>query len=385
MANNKLIIAAAGSGKTTYLVKRALEIKDQTVLVTTYTEANELEIRRKFVEINKFIPSNITIQTWFSFLLQHGVKPFQGGVYAPAIAGMLLVNEQSGLWFRDKRTKAPVYYSEGKHFDKHYMNINSKLYSDKLAKFVIRCNEKSEGAVIDRLTRIFQNIFIDEVQDLAGYDLEIIKLFFESRTSTLLVGDPRQVTYLTHNEKLHSGYKDGKIDAFITDKCQKGAYVIDREALGVSHRNCKELCEFSSKLFPDYTPTVSCDCVDCKKTVSKHNGVFLVRSKDVERYVSQYKPVVLRYSGARDNEWNFGKSKGLGFDRVLIYPTDPIINYLKKGSLTKKVSGKIKPAFDISKFYVAVTRPRFSVGVVYDFNDAENFIEGVNRYDGANF
>lgn len=383
MANNRLIIAAAGSGKTTYLVKRALEIKDQTVLVTTYTEANELEIRRKFVEINKFIPSNITIQTWFSFLLQHGVKPFQGGVYASDIAGMLLVNEQSGLWFRDKKNK-PVYYSEDKYFEKHYLSVNSKLYSDKIAKFVIRCNEKSGGAVIDRLTRIFQHVFVDEVQDLAGYDLEILKLLFQSKTSIMLVGDPRQVTYLTHNERLHSGYKDGKIDAFIADKCQKDACEIDRETLGVSHRNCKELCDFSSKLFPDYPPTTPCDCIGCRTTKSKHNGLFLVRSIDVHQYTSEYNPAVLRHSGARENEWNFGKSKGLTFDRILIYPTETIMDYLRTGNLTKKVAGKIKPALDISKFYVAVTRPRFSVGIVCDFNNEDRFIQGVNFYDGAN-
>ena len=44
-------------------------------------------------------------------------------------------------------------------------------------------------------------IFIDEVQDLAGSDLELIKLLFKTNSNTTLVGDPRQVTYLTHNEK----------------------------------------------------------------------------------------------------------------------------------------------------------------------------------------
>lgn len=44
---NRLIIAAAGSGKTTYLVKHAMQQLD-SVLITTYTIANELEIRKKF-------------------------------------------------------------------------------------------------------------------------------------------------------------------------------------------------------------------------------------------------------------------------------------------------------------------------------------------------
>lgn len=38
---NKLVIAGAGSGKTTYLVKQALAVASKRVLITTYTESNE--------------------------------------------------------------------------------------------------------------------------------------------------------------------------------------------------------------------------------------------------------------------------------------------------------------------------------------------------------
>lgn len=52
---SSLIIAAAGAGKTTFLVKKALEISEN-VLITTYTDANEQSIRDKFYEINGCIP-----------------------------------------------------------------------------------------------------------------------------------------------------------------------------------------------------------------------------------------------------------------------------------------------------------------------------------------
>lgn len=39
-----------------------------------------------------------------------------------------------------------------------------------------------------------------------------------------------------------------------------------------------------------------------------------------------------------------------------------------------------KNAFDIAKFYVAVTRARYSVGIVYDFDDEETFINNINKY-----
>lgn len=48
---SSLIIAAAGAGKTTFLVKQALKISEN-ILITTFTDANEQSIREKFYEIN---------------------------------------------------------------------------------------------------------------------------------------------------------------------------------------------------------------------------------------------------------------------------------------------------------------------------------------------
>ena len=138
---NRLIIAAAGSGKTTYLVNEALQQSD-SVLITTYTIANELEIRKKFLEINGCVPSNVTIQTWYSFLLQHGVRPFQGVILEDKIMGMILVNEKSGKKCDGKM--GPIYYRE-EEYKKFYFTDGMKMYSDKIAKFVCRCEEKTKG------------------------------------------------------------------------------------------------------------------------------------------------------------------------------------------------------------------------------------------------
>ena len=47
MTNNKLIVAAAGSGKTTFLINEALKQQNAKILITTYTEANEAEIKAR--------------------------------------------------------------------------------------------------------------------------------------------------------------------------------------------------------------------------------------------------------------------------------------------------------------------------------------------------
>ena len=74
-------------------------------------------------------------------------------------------------------------------FKKYYFTSNWRIFSDKLSKFVEKCNTVTNGDVISRICRIYSHIYIDEVQDLAGYDLELIKLLFKSRSNILLVGD----------------------------------------------------------------------------------------------------------------------------------------------------------------------------------------------------
>ncbi|WP_037939929.1 UvrD-helicase domain-containing protein [Sulfurospirillum arcachonense] len=353
---NKLIIAAAGAGKTTYLIKEALK-QDKEVLITTYTEANESEIKKKFIEINGAIPKNVTIQTWFSMLLQHGVKPYQDYLTDKKINGMLLVNEQSGLKFRGK---FPVYYKE-EEVDKHYFSKEYKIYSDKLSKFVFKCNEKSKGVVFDRISRIYEYVFIDEVQDLAGYDLELIKLLFQTNSNIVLVGDSRQVTYLTHHAKKYPKYKDGKIKEFIQNECKRITVEIDEESLNCSYRNNELICKFSSKLFPDYAVPTS-----KQNDEVEHKGIFFIREKDIDTYLAQYQPLQLVWNrgkkvNANYSVMNFGESKGLGFDRVLIYPTQKILDFILKN---KSLDGTSR-----AKFYVAITRARHSVGIVYTYLD----------------
>lgn len=358
MNTNKLIIAAAGSGKTTLLVNEALKNSSEKILITTYTQANEEEIRKKFIKLNKCIPENITIQTWFSFLLKHGVRPYQGCLFETEIKGMILVNNQSAK------------YSKESNIQKHYFTDGQKIYSDKISKFIYKCNEKSNGSVIDRLSRIYSHIYIDEVQDLAGYDLELLKLLFKCNSSTLLVGDPRQGTYSTNSSSKNKKYKKSKIVFFF--EAIPSEVETDNTSLTTNYRGVSDICNLSNKLFPDLQNTKS---GNTKKT--GHDGIFLVRSQDTEKYLQKFNPMQLRNTKktkVNDNfkVMNFGGSKGLSFKRVLIYPTKPICDWLKNNHSDLAPTSR-------AKLYVAITRPKYSVGIVYDFDNKTN-IEGVTKY-----
>lgn len=369
MTNNKLIVAAAGSGKTTFLIDEALKQQNAKILITTYTEANETEIRKKIIERNKYIPENITVQTWFSFLLQHGAKPYQGVLFNKDIKGLLLVNEQSGLKYRTNKG-VPVYYKEDDEFEKHYFTLNQRIYSDKLSKFVIRCNEKSKGSVIDRLSRIYTHIFVDEVQDLAGYDLEFLKLLFSSSISTLLVGDPRQGTYSTNNAQKNKKYQKSQILNFFEDKSIQ--IETDQTTLVINHRCVESICALSNKLFPDLPKTTSGN-----SRIKDHTGVFFVKRNDVDKYLETYTPIQLRWDKRVmvNNKYlikTFGETKGLTFQRVLVYPTQIFTKWITDNGIDI-------PPTSRAKYYVALTRAEYSVAILYDYEDG-TFIDGIQNY-----
>ena len=399
MKNNKLIISAAGSGKTTHLVNKALGLpKTEQILITTYTNENEEEIRKKILDKHKSIPQNITVQGRFSFLLQHGVRPYQGAMndmlFKNDIKGMLLSEGKSAPKCDSKgqplflKGRIPIYYGEN-DFKKFYFTNNWNIYSDKISKFIVGCNEKTNGEIISRISRIYAHIFIDEVQDLAGFDLSIIKLLLESDIEIILVGDPRQVTYLTNHYNKYPKYKNGKIKEFIQNECNSliDENTIDETTLKKSHRNNKDICDYSSRLYPEFAKSEPCNCEECRNNVTEHEGVFLVRTIDIKEYLIKYKPIQLIWNSKTPTKSSFpaltfGKSKGKTYDRVLIYPTPNVINWIKDNNynFTKGNSYKKEKLESVrEKFYVALTRARHSVAIVFDYKDNEQF-EIVKKY-----
>lgn len=384
MKENRLIIAAAGAGKTTFLVEEAYR-RSEDVLITTFTLENEAEIRQKFIRKYGSVPSHVVIQTWFSFLLQHGVRPYQGRchqeLFEKKINGIVWVNEQSGVKYRrNDAKKTPILYKEETEFEKSYFNDNMKLFTDKLARFVVRANKNSNGDVIDRISRIYPTIFIDEVQDLAGYDLEILKLLFHSRSTVFCVGDPRQVTYYTHWERTNYSYRNGMIKKYVEQECYKrDKIIVDESTLAFSHRNNLQICDFSSMIYPSLPKTVPCNCPNCHTGNLEHQGVFIVRSSDLDVYLSRYTPVQLRHNILTPTKrgytsLNFGESKGKTYNRVVIYPTEDMKRWLKDTRTNLADATR-------AKLYVAVTRAKYSVAFVIPDGecDAIKEIEVWNR------
>ncbi len=102
-------------------------------------------------------------------------------------------------------------------------------------------------------------------------------------------------------------------------------------------------------------------------------------SQGPTRYIEAGRPVQLRWganvkvASADLPTLNFGRAKGLGFDRILIYPTARMVSWLMNPQI--KLEGETR-----AKLYVALTRARHVVAVVHDIPHGQS-IPGFSIYD----
>lgn len=344
LPKNRVIVASAGSRKTTHLVEEALLRTTKRILVTTFTNENLDQLRTYFISRHGCVPRNVTLITWYAFLLQECARPYQRTLTAGPRIKSIFFDALPKAVTRVKKVKA----------DQYYLTRTRDLYRDRAAEFVCAVDDESGGHVIGRLERIFDCAFIDEVQDLASYDLDLLDKLFASKIEVVCVGDPRQATFSTNRGLKNKKYAGGAgFMKWLKEPVRAKHLVIEERTQ--SFRCNQQICDFADQLYPDLPKTESVEVV-----ATLHDGIFFVPEGEVREYVKAYEPVVLRYDkraktlGLRAH--NFGASKGRTYDRVLIFPTTPMNKYLA----TKNLAG----AGDVSKFYVAVTRARYSVAFV---------------------
>ncbi len=343
-SENRVIIACAGSGKTTGLITDALADRSRRIAIITYTNNNMREIGERFAEQNSGVPKHVDLVTWFAFLLRECARPYQRSKYEKRIESLLFVNRQSALKIPEANVK------------RHYFANGELIYSDKIAKFVVECEKASSKAVTSRLEQIYTDVFIDEFQDLAGWDLEVIEMILKSRIRVTLVGDPRQHIYSTNPSRKNKQYIGIKlVKRAIQWEAEK---LCSLKYMNANHRCGSEICEFSNRLWPGV------DAMTSERSDStEHDGVFLVAENAAADYIQRFRPQVLRHDKKAKTYGceavNFGLAKGLEFDRVLIIPTGPIKKYLKTGELDCLKKGT-------PRLHVAVTRARHSVAFVFN-------------------
>uniref|UniRef100_V5XAL1 DNA helicase II / ATP-dependent DNA helicase PcrA n=1 Tax=Mycolicibacterium neoaurum VKM Ac-1815D TaxID=700508 RepID=V5XAL1_MYCNE len=336
------MLAAAGSRKTESIIQAIAEADPAgRILITTYTIENAAQIVERITKRLGAVPRNVTVKTWFTFLLSDCIKPYQNFLTD--------TNRVRTLNFTTK----PGQYARKVDVDGYYIDAQSNIYSDNAADFAVSVNEKSNGKVISRIEDVYDEIYVDEVQDLVGYDLDLLDLLIASSISLTMVGDPRQSTYTTSNTTKYSNYQRLNLYMWFKERDASGQLTIDWR--NESYRCNQAICDFADALYPNLPRTTSRNTEQ-----TSHDGIFQITAAEVDDYMSTYRPTVLRYMVTANTlgykAINFGLSKGRTYERVLIFPTSKMKKYLK----TRNVAD----AGDIAKFYVAVTRARYSVAFV---------------------
>lgn len=245
-------------------------------------------------------------------------------------------------------------------------------YSDKLARFICECNKASGGAVLKRLEQRFDCIYIDEIQDMSGYDIDLIELILQSKIRLTLVGDHRQATFRTNNAARNSAYAGVHIiDKFREwQKAGLGNLIYERD----TYRCNQAIAAVADSFFPKELGTKSRN-----DFLTGHDGVFAIHSDLVLEYVKLFRPQVLRLDKRTPcngfDAMNFGESKGLTFDRVLVFPHKKGVAWLSSGDL-KHV------ADSAARMYVGITRARHSVAFVFDGVINVQGVQKFSRDDG---
>lgn len=351
---HKFIHACAGSGKTQYIIDHCSQsqpIVRRLIITLTLTGQDELEGRlQKNIGPSVPVPE---VTGWYAFLINHIVRP-----YLP-----LLFPEQrvTGFKFDTGDTRKSLQFKR-KEDPRRYFSETGMIYKDNLEELATRLIDKAGGLVESRLRRIYDEILIDEAQDVSRSGLDVIeRLLRQDSVRCLLVGDSRQ-SLLDSSLSSRKNMKADRQNLIEWYRELEKSRCLKIEEKVETYRFNQAIADFSDTIFPrrfGFSSTVS-----RMKDESCHDGVFLVAKEDLDRYLTEFNPTVLRHSSSswRDqtahNPITFGKSKGRTYQRVIILATRPIQEFCLKD---KELSDKSACAF-----YVAVTRARYSVAIVID-------------------
>lgn len=342
-ATNLAIVAAAGSGKTRTLINSAVAEPSRRVLIVTYTNENLRQIETRLQGRPGGRPANVTTMTLFEFLLRECVKPFQLiKTYKP--------NLIRSIHFQTR----PLYANYGgvSDFRRYFLSPSNDAYSDYVSQAAVEINKAAKGEVIKRLELLWDEIYIDEAQDMNGYDLELVDAILASKMRLVLVCDPRQAVYRANNQRKHSKYTGAKFVNWIDERSP----VLQKCNMTTCHRSAQSICDFADSLYADLPKTSSAKVAPA----GRHTGMYLVSHDDIGAYREAHNPQELRWNrenpNAGPNARNMRGVKGLGFKDVLIHPSQTMMDHLEKGKDLAETSR--------AALYVAVTRAEYSVGIV---------------------
>ena len=333
--DKRIILAVAGSGKTTYIVD-SLSTEKRSLIIT-YTRANYENLSRKIVKkFDGIWPSNVVLMRYFPFLYRFCYKPF----LADQVGARGVVFDQKPNRYTSKNNQE--YYFAG----------NRYFYSNRLALYL----ERVIGEIQERIKDYFDEFIIDEIQDIAGRDFSFLEKLMTTDVNMLFVGDFFQHTFDTS--------RDGNVNCNLFDdrsayehRFTSKSFIVDPNTLKNSWRCSISVCEF-------VTANLGIS-ISSNRNSDDDTSIFLVTEQaEIAKILDNPNIVKLHYRESNKygvSHRNWGDTKGEDCH-------EDVCVMLNKTSAKMYAQGKL---YDLTpstrnKLYVAITRAHGNVYLVYE-------------------
>ncbi len=326
--DKRVVFAVAGSGKSSEIINR-IDV-DSRALVVTYTEQNTKQLKRRIIQKFGFIPEGVRVYTYFTFLYSFCFRPLFG--YESGVKGISFHQPSRKVLFSRKDSA------------EHYIDSSKRIYHHRIAKLILETGEVKK--VSERIEKFFDLVLIDEVQDFAANDFNLLCELAKTNANLLLVGDFYQHTFKTSidgnvQKKLHSDF-DG-----YCKKLVEAGYVLDLNMLSHSYRCSPTVCEFVTSEIGIEIASHRTDEVEISEVVDL---------QDIENLCKDNAVIKLFFRSSNEYDLysdNWGATKGMdNFDDVCVVLNATSMKAFRKGELHK-----LAPTTR-NKLYVACTRAK---------------------------
>ncbi|ARU55860.1 uvrD/REP helicase family protein [Oleiphilus messinensis] len=227
--DKRVVFAVAGSGKTSSILDSLNA--DSRCLIVTYTENNTRHLKNRVIDKFGEIPVGIRIYSYFTFLYSFCFRPLCG--YELKTKG---VNFNFPLPQYAQRSR--------KDTREHYIDKSGRLYANRIAKLLIEFDVVPD--LIQRIEKFYDLVFIDEFQDFAANDFNLICALAMANVEMRLVGDFFQHTFDTSRDGNTQKSLHECFDKYC-DKLKKSGFEVDLASLSNSYRCSPSVCAFVSE------------------------------------------------------------------------------------------------------------------------------------------